>query len=474
MNLGLGLNLGSRAGGVPAPSDIALSAATIAENAELGAVVGELSATDPVGGVTFSLTDDANGYFGIDGTDLILTGVLDFETANSHNVTVRATNSLGGTRDEVFEITVTDVSESFASEDDELPDDGEVEDDGTFTNPPTVTVVDGAIKLHGKKAAGSTGKFIYDIGPFEAGRKYTMLYDPDFSLMTLQGKKAFVGFGMKQGLDFRMTGLKGDGTTGLKAYEISGDGLWNATAGFTENDGGAAQNGTQAGPNWLQFEVAEDGSTYTARTSADGESWDDEFTDVMPSPFAEVTDATQGGIAVFFDGTDTGSFSVAITLWISADAGVPLPDLDPFSFIGAAARLSADLSSSPTASTDTAVSFNTQVEDTTAIFAPTSTKMIIPAGLDGRLCVVYGVSWISYGSNPGGDLSLSIRKNGSATFDGAAQNSGTTIYATQVVGSVQTQPHFVATGDEYEFYHITDQSGNTEADWTYFGIWVLS
>lgn len=153
----------------------------------------------------------------------------------------------------------------------------------------------------------------------------------------------------------------------------------------------------------------------------------------------------------------------------------PLPDLLAFSFIGARASLSADLIGSPVASTDTAVSFNTQVEDTDAIFAPTSTKMIIPVGLNGRLCVLFGVSWITYTSNLGVDYSLSIRKNGSATFDGACQQTAETIYANLITGTVQTQPIIVATGDEFELYHFNNNVGNnTEADWTTFGIWVVA
>lgn len=155
----------------------------------------------------------------------------------------------------------------------------------------------------------------------------------------------------------------------------------------------------------------------------------------------------------------------------------PLPDLVAFSFIGARASLSADLIGSPVVSTDTAVSFDTQVEDTTAIFAPTSTKMIIPAGLDGRLCVLFGVSWITYTSNLGVDYSLSIRKNGSSTFDGGCQQTAETIYANLITGTVQTQPILVSTGDEFEFYHFNTNAGagnNTESDWTAFGIWVVA
>lgn len=325
----LGLGLGLRAGGKrnAAPTDISLTAATVAEDAVLGAVIGTLSATDPENEiVTFSLTDDASGRFGVDGTDLIVTGVLDFETATSHSITVRATDEHGAAYDEVFAITVTDVSET--PPDDPLPDDGDIEDDGTFTNPPVVVNVDGGVKLAGKKAGGSVGKFIYDLGAANAGRTYTVKYDPDFTLLTNTGKNAAVGFVIKQGNDFHFVGLRGDGSTGLDAVQIYGDGLWNSGTGFTEVDGGDALHGTQAGPNWIQMQVSGDGETYTFRTSSDGETWSDEFTAVDPNPHADVDGPAQFGIGAIFGSNDTGSFSILVEvyrrLWLPSDLGANL------------------------------------------------------------------------------------------------------------------------------------------------------
>lgn len=314
MALGLHLGLGlSRRGGAAnaAPTDIALSASTVAEDAALGAVVGALSATDPeMDAVTFSLTNDANGFFGISGSNLIVTGVLDFETAASHNVTVRATDESSNTYDEVFAITVTDVAET--PPDNPPPDDGTIEDDGTFINPPIVTVVNGGIKLSGKKGGGSLGKFIYDLGAAILSRVYTIKYDPDFSLLTNAGKNAMVGFVIKQGNDFHLVGLRGDGSTGLDAVQVFGDDLWQAGSGFTEIDGGDALHGTQAGPSWIRMVVSADGETYTFRTSSNGTAWSDEFTVVDPTPHADVDGPAQFGIGAMFAANDTGSFSIHI------------------------------------------------------------------------------------------------------------------------------------------------------------------
>lgn len=317
MFLGLGLMLSPRRRVAigPPPENIQLSASTVAEDASLGHVVGTLSATAD-GPIAFTLADDAGGMFGVVGDNLILEGVLDFETATSHGVVVRAAAG-GSYADAPFTITVLDVAETPG---DIGGDDGEVvvDDPNNFDTPPVVVDVDDGIKFNGKKKSnGSTGKFIFDIGAPLPGYKFTLLYDPDFHLLGNGGASAMVGFGLKQANDFRISGLKGNGSTGLKAYEISGDNKWNQTTGFTNTDGGLAQHGTQAGPNWLQFEVSADGATYTQRTSADGLTWHDEFTDVVPAPFGDVTDAGQFGIAVFFDSNDAGAFSVLISLWRS-------------------------------------------------------------------------------------------------------------------------------------------------------------
>jgi len=107
----------SLAGGNAAPTAIALSHSTIAENSAVGALVGALSTADPDTGDTFTyqLLDDAGGRFALNGNLIEVAGALDFETATSHQVTVRVMDSGGFTRDETFTIGVTDVAEGVSS-----------------------------------------------------------------------------------------------------------------------------------------------------------------------------------------------------------------------------------------------------------------------------------------------------------------------------------------------------------------------
>ena len=100
-----------------APTDIALSASSIAENAGANATVGTLIATDPEAGQThtFSLVsgtgDTDNGSFTIVGSTLKLTPNADFDTKSSYALRVRATDN--GIQvlfyEEALTVTITEV-----------------------------------------------------------------------------------------------------------------------------------------------------------------------------------------------------------------------------------------------------------------------------------------------------------------------------------------------------------------------------
>ena len=108
---------------VSAVSDDDAAANSISESASNGTAVGitalatDADATDTV---TYSLTDDAGGRFAIDPTSGVITvadtSLLDYETATSHTVTVRATSTDGSTNSQTFTVNLTDdTSESSVS-----------------------------------------------------------------------------------------------------------------------------------------------------------------------------------------------------------------------------------------------------------------------------------------------------------------------------------------------------------------------
>ena len=100
------------------PTDIALSSATIAENAGANATVGNLSTTDVDAGDTFTYTlvagtgDTDNASFNLNGNVLRATSSLDFETKSSYTVRVRSTDQGGLFTEKAFVITVTNANEA--------------------------------------------------------------------------------------------------------------------------------------------------------------------------------------------------------------------------------------------------------------------------------------------------------------------------------------------------------------------------
>jgi hypothetical protein len=98
-----------------APTDIALSNASIAENNAANATIGTLSATDVDSGNTHTFAfaggaDDA--AFTITGATLSINSSADFETKSSYAIRIRATDSGAGnlTFEKNFTVTITDVT----------------------------------------------------------------------------------------------------------------------------------------------------------------------------------------------------------------------------------------------------------------------------------------------------------------------------------------------------------------------------
>jgi len=103
-----------------APTNITLSANTIAENNDANAPVGDLITQDPNVGDTFTYSfvtgagDSDNGSFGILNGKLIAQGKLDYETKSNYSIRIRATDQGGLFVEVPFTITVTNVMDSPA------------------------------------------------------------------------------------------------------------------------------------------------------------------------------------------------------------------------------------------------------------------------------------------------------------------------------------------------------------------------
>lgn len=91
------------------PSVISLSAQSISESAPVNSTIGVLSAVDPEGNAISYSVVSGGDKFNISGNALRNSVALDYEAATSHVITIRATDSLGATKDESFTISVTDI-----------------------------------------------------------------------------------------------------------------------------------------------------------------------------------------------------------------------------------------------------------------------------------------------------------------------------------------------------------------------------
>ena len=98
------------------PINLFLSKDSIRENAEIGTRVGTFSALDPEDDeVTFALVTNANGRFKMSGNNIVLTKTLDFDKAQSHAITVLATDAKGVSTQQLFTIKVDDVAKSIVA-----------------------------------------------------------------------------------------------------------------------------------------------------------------------------------------------------------------------------------------------------------------------------------------------------------------------------------------------------------------------
>ena len=101
-----------------APTDIALTSATIAENVASGAVIGAFSSTDPDAGNTFTYTlvdgigSTDNSSFAIVNGQLRSVATFDFEARSSFSIRVRTQDQGGQTFEKQFTISLTNTNEA--------------------------------------------------------------------------------------------------------------------------------------------------------------------------------------------------------------------------------------------------------------------------------------------------------------------------------------------------------------------------
>ena len=100
------------------PTDLSLSNSSVAENSPLNTLIGDFTTTDPDTGNTFSYSlvtgigDTDNSLFTIDGNQLKVNGLLDYETQNNYSIRVKTTDQGGLSYEKQLTVSVSDVNEN--------------------------------------------------------------------------------------------------------------------------------------------------------------------------------------------------------------------------------------------------------------------------------------------------------------------------------------------------------------------------
>jgi Ca2+-binding RTX toxin-like protein len=96
------------------PTAMSLSNLALPEGSATGVMLGTLSTVDADANevFTYTLLDDADGRFAIDGNDIVVAGELDYETGATQQLVVRVTDSAGNSFDQSFTISLSNVAPS--------------------------------------------------------------------------------------------------------------------------------------------------------------------------------------------------------------------------------------------------------------------------------------------------------------------------------------------------------------------------
>jgi hypothetical protein len=306
-------------GGGAALSAIVLTADEVEEAATNGTLVGTLFASGGTAPYSYALTVNPGGRLAIVGNALNVAASFSGLTTSTFTVAVTDATAAAFAQEFTISVIASIDNDSGLDEGDgdiETPDEEDPEFDGDpYVEPPVQQSTSDGLKIAGKN--GGTATFLKDMGAPVAGSTYTIRYTADWSQMSRLGREAAIGFAFKNGNDFHLAALRGDGaaSTVMLKSKIHGD--FRKANQFTVTGDGAASHGTKDGPNWLQLQIASNGSTYTLRTSSNGSTWTDAYTAAAPTPLSMATGATQFGPGGYFTNQDKGVFSVTIESFAS-------------------------------------------------------------------------------------------------------------------------------------------------------------
>ncbi|MCP5014655.1 MAG: cadherin repeat domain-containing protein, partial [Ketobacter sp.] len=201
---------------VTTPVDTDAAANAVAEDAANGTAVGVTAlasdADATTNAVTYSLDDNAGGRFQIDANTGVVTvadnTLLDYETATSHDVTVRATSADGSTDTDTFTINLTDADEADVS----VPVDSDAAADQVNENVANGTVV--GVTAFATDPDG-TDTVTYSLSD-DAGGRFQI--DANTGVVTVAGaidREAAASY------DIEVTATSTDGSTAVQTFTVA-------------------------------------------------------------------------------------------------------------------------------------------------------------------------------------------------------------------------------------------------------------
>ncbi|MDJ0609183.1 MAG: cadherin domain-containing protein [Kiloniellales bacterium] len=305
-----------------APTDMDLSANTVSESATNGASVGTISTTDSFPGETFSyaLTDDAGGRFTIDSSTGEVTvadgGLLDYESATSHTVTVEVTDSAANTYSESFTINLTDDTSEFSA--------SAISDGDAGANEVSDTAADGATV--GITAAASdadaSDTVTYSLSD-DAGGRFAI--DGNTGVVTV-ADNTLLDYDVAASHDIEVTATSTDGSTSTQTFTID---LNEAPSDLTFAGNSALTTDASAADTVATASVVNPSGgqtyTFTLTDNAGGLFQIDSSTGAISAVPGDANFTEQTGSDNPFDGIDIGTRSTPTFADIDGDG-----DLDAF------------------------------------------------------------------------------------------------------------------------------------------------
>ncbi|HUG67973.1 MAG TPA: cadherin domain-containing protein, partial [Pirellulaceae bacterium] len=294
-----------------APTAVAISSNTVAENSSIGTSVGTLTSTDPdVGNThTYSLVagsgDADNASFAIAGNELRVAAILDFETQSSYSVRIRSTDQGGLFFEQILTVNVTNVNEA--------PTSLALSNSSVLENEPVGTVV-GTLTTTDQDS-GDTHIYSLVVGDGDADNASFIIVGDEIQTA------AIFDFEMQATYSIRVQSLDAGGLSVEQILAITVDNVNEAPTGIALSNSTVAEDAAvDTVVGLLSTTDPDSGDTHTySLVAGDGDTDNASFTIVGDELQTAVTldFETQETYSIRVQSTDQGGLSVEQILTIT-------------------------------------------------------------------------------------------------------------------------------------------------------------